>query len=92
MLDSGRPGGLAGDMVSLSRKYQRICAFAGLMALASCSASQEAREYPQLLPRAQITAQAETLSARDAAAAGQDLTQRAEALRRRAAELRDLPL
>ena len=37
-------------------------------------------------------AQAETLSARDAAAAGQDLTQRAEALRRRAAELRDLPL
>jgi hypothetical protein len=76
MLDSGRPGGLAGDMVSLSRKYQRICAFAGLMALAGCSASQEG----------------ETLSARDAAAAGQDLTQRAEALRRRAAELRDLPL
>ncbi|WP_439137966.1 hypothetical protein [Roseicyclus sp.] len=69
-----------------------MCAFAGLTGLASCGASQDATEYPRLLPLGQITAQAEALSARDAAAAGQDLTRRAADLRARAAALRDLPL
>lgn len=92
MLDSGWPGGLAVGMACLSLRHFRLFAFAGLMGLAGCGASPEARDGPRLLPLGPITAQADALSARDAAAEGQELTQRAEALRARAAALRDLPL
>ncbi|MBF9047473.1 hypothetical protein LSUCC0031_10140 [Rhodobacterales bacterium LSUCC0031] len=79
-------------MTRFSYRHMRLLACAGLLGVAGCSAVPGGDGLPQLMPLRPLADQRDALSARDAAAGGQELNERAENLRTRATALRDLPL